>query len=54
LKKDIEDRIVANYKDPEKVYKLLKDLKIEKERDRIIRCILILSDSDYSSVKAWG
>ena len=52
LENDINDRIVSDYKDADRVYKILSNLRIEKERNRIIRCILMLSEGDYDAAKA--
>jgi hypothetical protein len=50
---DIETRIDARFKDGSRVRALLAELAVQKERERIVRCILELSDSDPDSVAAW-
>jgi len=49
---DIIEWITSHFPDSERVYKSL-DSVTAQERNRIIRCILVLSDSDYDSVVAW-
>ncbi len=51
MKKDIQERIQKYFNDPENIINLLNALTVDRERDRVIRCILILSDGDYDSVK---
>jgi hypothetical protein len=50
---DIEARIDAQFKDGQRVRELLSSVAPQKEEARILRCILVLSDSDYDSVAAW-
>jgi|GEM_PF-6737367 len=50
---DISEHIKEHFRDPNRVYKILDNLVVNKEELRIIRSILMLSDSDYDSVKAW-
>lgn len=50
---DIEARIDSRFKDGSRVRDLLAQLLNQKEEERVVRCILELSDSDYDSVAAW-
>jgi hypothetical protein len=54
MKADIEKRIRDYFPDAEKVSSIFEKLTApEEERDRVIRCILYLSDNDYDSVEYW-
>jgi hypothetical protein len=54
MKADIEKRIHDFFSDIQKVKSMLEKLTVpEEERDRVIRCILYLSDSDYDSIEYW-
>jgi hypothetical protein len=50
---DAISHIEKTFSDPKRIIGILLKLKVEYETDRIIRCILIMSDSDRSSVEAW-
>ena len=50
---DIETRIDARFEDGARIRALLAELAMQRESERIVRCILELSDSDYDSVAAW-
>lgn len=52
MKADIEKRIKDNFSDIDLVYQILSELAVpDAEKDRVIRCVLYLSDSDYDSLK---
>jgi hypothetical protein len=54
MKDDIESRINEYFSDTEKVKGIIEKLVVPaEERDRVIRCILYLSESDYDSLQAW-
>ena len=54
MKTDIEKRIKDNFSDVDKVKQLISDISVPaEEMDRVIRCVLYLSDSDYDSLKHW-
>jgi hypothetical protein len=54
MKDDIEKRIRDFFSDIEKVKNILQKLTVPKEeRDRVIRCILYLSDGDNDSLDEW-
>lgn len=51
---DIEARIDRRFKDSTCARMLLAGLTVRPdEQDRVIRCILELSDSDYDALAAW-
>lgn len=50
---DIEERIEKYFKDTARVKKILGNLNVDYEYERIIRCILVLSESDFDSVESW-
>lgn len=52
--RDIEARIAARFKDFSRAQALLASVTVRAdERDRVIRCILELSESDHDSLEAW-
>jgi hypothetical protein len=54
MKADIKKRIRHCFSDIDKVSNILEKLTVpEEERDRVIRCALYLSDSDYDSLEYW-
>lgn len=50
---DIEARKSTRFNDVGRVRNLLAQLENQKEEERVLRCILELSESDYDSVAAW-
>ncbi len=53
FKEDIKNRISEFFKEPNRVFEILNGLNVEREHERIIRCILILSEGDYDAVREW-
>jgi len=54
MKVDIENKIKENFTDTEKVINIISQLTVpDIEKDRVIRCVLFLSDSDIDSLKSW-
>ena len=54
MKADIEKRIKNNFSDIVKAEQIISKLSVPSdEMDRVIRCVLYLSDSDYDSLKSW-
>ena len=54
MKADIEKRIKDNFSDVDKVKQIISDISVPvAEMDRVIRCILYLSEGDYDSLKHW-
>jgi len=54
MKADIEKRIKDNFSDVDKVKLIISDISVPvAEMDRVIRCVLYLSDGDYDSLKHW-
>ncbi len=53
FKEDINKRINEFFKNSQRVIEILNVLNVEREHERIIRCILILSDGDYDAVREW-
>ena len=45
--KDIDDKISEFFPDSKRAHLILSDLKESTETERVIRCILVLSDRDY-------
>jgi hypothetical protein len=50
---DILRKISENFKDSNRALSILSGLALSKERERALRCILILSDSDYDALGVW-
>jgi hypothetical protein len=50
---DIEARINSRFKDGARVRALLSQLSTQGDEERVVRCVLELSDGDYDSVAAW-
>ncbi len=50
---DIVARLESQFSDRERACSILEGLGPLRERDRVARCILALSESDYDSLAAW-
>jgi len=54
LSHDIEKKINENYADIPRILNLLKKTNVpEVVKERVIRCILYLSERDYDSLETW-
>ena len=54
VKADIIRRISNSFSSTEKVKSIIEKLNVPlEEKDRVIRCVLYLSDSDYDSLERW-
>ena len=52
MKADIEKRINDNFSDIDLVKQILSELSVPNEElERVIRCVLYLSENDYDSLK---
>lgn len=52
--KDIEERINRYFSDSERVKKILENTTVPaNELERVIRCILYLSDGEYEAIDYW-
>lgn len=54
MKADIEKMIKSNFTDIDKAGRIISKLSVPSdEMDRVIRCVIYLSDGDYDSLESW-